>query len=116
MTTILEVFPASGMRPALYSFWRARWLEMNDQNNYQRPIEVNDNDFQEQVLKSELPVLVEFWASWSEPCKILDSILSDLAAAFSGSTKIVKVNADDSLDLSLWYDIQSVPTLVYFVS
>ncbi len=72
-------------------------------------------DFKAEVLESNQPVLVEFWAPWSRPCQILDSVLRELASACAGKVKVVKVNADDSLDLSLWYDIQSVPTLLYFV-
>ena len=72
-------------------------------------------DFNAEVLESKQPVLVEFWASWSRPCQAFDSVLRELASACAGKVKVVKVNADDNLDLSLWYDIQSVPTLVYFV-
>ena len=72
-------------------------------------------DFKAEVLESKQPVLVEFWASWSRPCQVFDSVLRELASACAGKVKVVKVNADDNLDLSLWYDIQSVPTLVYFV-
>ena len=72
-------------------------------------------DFKARVLESKQPVLVEFWAPWSRPCQVFDSVLQELASACSGKVQVVKVNADDSLDLSLWYDIQSVPTLLYFV-
>ena len=72
-------------------------------------------DFTAEVLESKQPVLVEFWAPWSRPCQVMDSVLQELASASAGKIKVVKVNADDSLDLSLWYEIQSVPTLVYFV-
>ena len=72
-------------------------------------------DFKAEVLESKQPVLVEFWAPWSRPCQVLDSVLEELAIACAGKLKVAKVNADDSLDLSLWYDIQSVPTLLYFV-
>ena len=72
-------------------------------------------DFKAKVLESRQPVLVEFWAAWSRPSQILDSVLRELASACERDLKVVKVNADDSLDLSLWYDIQSVPTLLYFV-
>jgi thioredoxin 1 len=72
-------------------------------------------DFKAEVLESKQPVLVEFWTPWSRPCQILDSVLQELGSACAGTVKVVKVNADDSLDLSLWYDIQSVPTLLYFV-
>jgi thioredoxin 1 len=72
-------------------------------------------NFNAEVLESKQPVLVEFWAPWSRPCQVLDSVLHELAGAWAGKVKVVKVNADDSLDLSLWYDIQSVPTLLYFL-
>jgi thioredoxin 1 len=72
-------------------------------------------DFKVEVLESKQPVLVEFWAPWSRPCQVFDSVLQELASVCAGKVKVVKVNADDSLDLSLWYDIQSVPTLLYFV-
>ena len=72
-------------------------------------------DFKAEVLESRQPVLVEFWAPWSRPCQVFDSVLQELAGACAGKVKVVKVNADDSLDLSLWYEIQSVPTLLYFV-
>ncbi len=72
-------------------------------------------DFKVEVLESEQPVLVEFWASWSRACQVFDSVLREVASASAGKVKVIKVDADDSLDLSLWYDIQSVPTLLYFV-
>ena len=71
--------------------------------------------FQAEVLKSKQPVLVVFGAPWSRPCQVLDPILQELALDLDGNVKVVKVNADDSLDLSLCYDIQSVPTLLCFV-
>ena len=61
------------------------------------------------------PVLVEFWAPWSRSCQVVDSVLQEVASACAGKVKVVKVNADDNLDLSLWYDIQSIPTLLYFI-
>ena len=72
-------------------------------------------DFKSDVLESRQPVLVEFRAPWSRPCKVLDAVLQELAVDWAGKVKVVTVNADDSLDLSLWYDIQSVPTLLCFV-
>ncbi len=78
-------------------------------------IDIPGVNFTAEVLESKQPVLVEFWAPWSRPCMRLDSVLQELAVAWAGKVKVVKVNADDTLDLSLWYDIQSVPTMVYFV-
>jgi len=86
---------------------------MNSQNG--ALIAITANDFKAEVLESNLPVLVEFWAPWSRPCQVFDSVLRELAGACAGKVKVVKVNADDSLDLSLWYEIQSVPTLLCFV-
>lgn len=72
-------------------------------------------DFTVEVLAPKQPVLVEFWTSWSRPCQVLDSVLQELADAWGQKVKIVKVDADDSLDLSLCYDIQSVPSLLCFI-
>jgi thioredoxin 1 len=86
---------------------------MNTQNGELPAIAAND--FKAEVLESTQPVLVEFWAPWSRPCKVFDSVLRELAGVSEEKFKVVKVNADDSLDLSLWYEIQSVPTLLYFI-
>ena len=76
---------------------------------------ITEATFEAEVLKSNLPVLVVFGAPWSRPCQVLDPILQELARDWAGKMKVVSVNADDSLDLSLCYDIQSIPTLLYFV-
>lgn len=81
-----------------------------------QPLIVTGVDFKTEVLDSEQPVLVEFWTPWSRPCQVMDSVLHELAGAWAGNVKVVKVNADDSLDLSLFYEIQSIPTLLCFVS
>ena len=86
---------------------------MNAQNG--ALLAIAAEDFKAEVLESTQPVLVEFWAPWSRPCQVFDSVLRELAGACAGKVKLVKVNADDSLDLSLWYEIQSVPTLLCFV-
>lgn len=71
--------------------------------------------FEAEVIKSKKPVLVVFGAPWSRPCQILNPILQELARDWAGKVKVVGINADESLDLSLCYDIQSIPTLLYFV-
>ena len=86
---------------------------MNTQNGALPAIAAED--FKAEVLESNQPVLVEFWAPWSRPCQVFDSVLQELAGACAGKVKLVKINADDSLELSLWYEIQSVPTLLCFV-
>jgi thioredoxin 1 len=80
------------------------------------PYKIGEDDFQSEVLRSTQPVLVAFWAPWSHPCQILSSVLEEVAAACNGTVKVVKVNADDNPDLSLWYDVQSIPTLLCFAN
>jgi thioredoxin 1 len=87
---------------------------MNTQNG-SFPVVVTGANFKAEVLESKQPVLVEFWVPWSRPCQVMASVVQELASEWAGKVKVVKVNADDSLDLSLLYEIQSVPTLVYFV-
>ncbi len=72
-------------------------------------------EFESEVLRSSLPVVAAFWAPWSRPCQILNTLIEDVAATSVGSLKVVKVNADDNPDLSIWYEVQSVPTLLYFI-
>jgi len=88
---------------------------MNTSENITTTLHLTAASFEAEVMKSKQPVLVVFGAPWSQPCQVLDPILQELARDCAGKVKVVKVNADDSLDLSLWYEIQSVPTLINFV-
>ena len=88
---------------------------MNTNENGTPTVHVGEPNFEAEVLQSKQPVLVAFWAPWSPACRALDSVLQELASALEGQAKVVKVNADDSLDLSICYDIQSIPTLLCFV-
>lgn len=76
---------------------------------------LREADFEVEVLRSKQPVLVVFWAPWSRPCQVLEPVLQELASTLAGKARVVSVNADESLGLSLGYDIQSIPTLLYFV-
>lgn len=75
---------------------------------------VGEVEFEPQVLQASKPVLVLFWAAWSQPCQVIDSVLTDVAAKCAGSVEILKLNADDNPELSFWYDVQSIPTLLFF--
>ncbi|HWW01159.1 MAG TPA: thioredoxin family protein [Candidatus Acidoferrum sp.] len=88
---------------------------MNTSENIPTTLHLTTASFEAEVLKSKQPVLVVFTAPWSRPCQVLDPILQELARDWAGRVKVVSVNADDSLDLSLCYDIQSIPTVLYFV-
>ena len=74
-------------------------------------IKVNGQNFEEEVIKSEKPVLIDFYADWCGPCKMLSPIIDEIAEENS-EIKVVKVNVDDSQDLAMKYQVMSIPTLV----
>ena len=74
----------------------------------------NENDFEDEVLKSNLPVIVDFWAEWCGPCKMLTPILEELSDEMKNEINVVKVNLDENQDLALKYSIRSIPTLLLF--
>ena len=77
-------------------------------------LDVVDNNFESEVLKSEIPVLVDFWAEWCGPCKMIGPIVSEIGEELSGKLKVAKVNVDDAQELAGKYQIMSSPTLVIF--
>jgi len=79
-------------------------------------LEVTKNNFASEVLNSDLPVLVDFWAPWCMPCKMMAPILDELAVDMSGKLKIVKINTEDgsNQDLAMEYQIQSIPNIKLF--
>jgi thioredoxin 1 len=76
--------------------------------------EINEPEFENQVLRSTQPVLVGFLTGWSKPCQLIEPVLDEVAEACNGNAKFFKVNVDDNPDLGTIYSIQSVPTLIYF--
>ena len=77
---------------------------------------VGQADFALLALLSGKRVLAVFMALWTRLCQVLEATLNEVVPACSGRVEVVKINADDQPDLSLWYDIQSIPTLLYFVA
>lgn len=76
--------------------------------------ELNKDNFEAEVLRSEKPVLVDFWASWCMPCRMLAPIVEEVAEETKGKYKVCKMNVDDNPELSMQYQIMSIPTLIVF--
>ena len=79
-----------------------------------KPIEIRDNDFEDQVISSEIPVLVDFWAEWCGPCKMIAPVLDELANEYDCDVKFTKLNVDLNPQISSKYGIRSIPTLLMF--
>lgn len=76
--------------------------------------QITDATFEEEVLKSDTPVLVDYWAEWCGPCKAIAPVLEDLASGYAGKVKIVKMNIDENPNTPPKYGIRSIPTLMLF--
>lgn len=71
-------------------------------------------NFEAEVLKSDIPVLVDFWATWCGPCMMLSPVIAELAEEFEGKVKVGKVNVDEQNELAMQYRVASIPTLLLF--
>ena len=78
------------------------------------PIEFTDANFDQEVLKSNVPVLVDFWAVWCGPCKMIAPFVEELAGEYQGKAKVGKVDVDNNPNISTTYGIRSIPTILIF--
>ncbi len=77
-------------------------------------LHLSDTNFKKEVLESNLPVLVDYWAPWCGPCKMIAPVIEELAKEYEGKFKIGKLNVDDSPKTATHYGIMSIPTLIFF--
>ena len=78
------------------------------------PIDVTDNTWEDEVLNSDLPILVDFWAEWCGPCKMIAPAVHDLAEEYTGKLNVAKVDIDNSPEIATKYGIRSIPALIFF--
>jgi thioredoxin 1 len=82
----------------------------------EKPVHSDEEHFESDVLKSNLPVVVDFYADWCGPCKMIAPIMEELSKEYDGKVKFVKVNTDDNQELAVRYEVMSIPYVVFFKS
>lgn len=79
-----------------------------------KPLTITDDNFENEVIKSDIPVLIDFWAVWCGPCKIIAPVVEQLAEEYNGKLKVGKLDVDNNQDSSIKYGVRSIPTLLLF--
>lgn len=79
-----------------------------------RIVHVSDDTFEEQVLKSDKPVLIDYWAEWCGPCKMIAPALEEISDELAGQVKVAKLNVDENQNIAIKYGVRSIPTLILF--
>ena len=75
---------------------------------------ITEQNFDEEVMRSDIPVLVDFWATWCGPCRMLAPVIEEIAKEYEGKIKVGKVNVDDERELALQFGVSSIPTVMVF--
>ncbi|MFA0743955.1 MAG: hypothetical protein LASZOEIN_000742 [Candidatus Fervidibacter sp.] len=76
--------------------------------------EVDKTNFEQEVLQSDIPVMVDFWAPWCVPCRVIAPLVERLAEQYAGRLKVTKLNVDENHELAIRYQVMSIPTLIFF--
>jgi thioredoxin len=79
-----------------------------------KPLTISDDNFETEVLKSDKPVLIDFWATWCGPCRTIAPIVEELAVEYNGKIKFGKLDVDDNQDTAIKYGVRSIPTILVF--
>ncbi|MEO0421475.1 MAG: thioredoxin [Pseudomonadota bacterium] len=77
-------------------------------------IELNDGNFEQEVINSEVPVLVDFWAEWCGPCRMLTPLIEQLSSSYEGRAKVAKLNVDEAQQVAMKFNVRSIPTVILF--
>lgn len=77
-------------------------------------MDVTKSNFEQEVLKAETPVIVDFWAAWCGPCRAISPVVEELGKEYAGKAKVVKINVDEENELAMQFGIMSIPTLKFF--
>ena len=77
-------------------------------------VTITKNNFEAEVLRSEIPVLVDFWATWCVPCRMIAPVISEIAEEYAGTVKVGKVNVDEEPELAMQFRVDSIPTVMLF--
>src|SRR6187397_2482222 len=89
-------------------------VTLTNQNNSYMALEINDSNFEELVLKSDKPVLVDFWAEWCGPCRMVGPVVEELAKEYKDKAVIGKLNVDHNPQTAITYGIRNIPAILYF--
>jgi len=106
--TMVGVQPKEAIKEKLKQLLNAR------RNKMGKVCIVNENNWEEEVLNSDLPVLVDFWAPWCGPCRLIAPIIEELAEELEGKAKICKLNTDENPNIAMRYGIRAIPTIMVF--
>ncbi len=79
-----------------------------------KPVTITDANFEREVIKSDIPVIIDFWATWCGPCKAIAPIVEELAGEYNGKVKVGKLDVDDNQQSAIKYGVRSIPTLLIF--